>query len=98
MRESLRARCCKSWGMGSNRKMTELGVSNPRVTGRPPKIFFPRYRPIIPNMGWVEICGQPLTSVFSIADHRFISCEIGGIFGRSRMLRALCLAGRFRRK
>jgi len=38
-------------------------------------------------MGLVEICGQPLTSVFSIADHRFISSEIGGIFGRSRIAR-----------
>ena len=47
-------------------------------------------------MGLVEIRGQPLTSVFSIADHCFISSEIGGIFGRSRMLRAFCLAGRFR--
>ena len=46
-------------------------------------------------MAWVEICGQPLTSVFSIADHCFISSEIGGIFGRSCRLRALCLAGRF---
>src|ERR1700746_1250869 len=39
-------------------------------------------------MGVVEIRGQPLTSVFSIADHCFISSEIGGIFGRSRMVRA----------
>src|SRR5215467_4505692 len=49
-------------------------------------------------MGLVEICGQSLTSVFSIADHCFISSEIGGIFGRSRMARdfALAFAGLFR--
>src|SRR5205807_4246631 len=47
-------------------------------------------------MGFVEICGQPLTSVFSIADHCFISSEIGGIFGRSRMVRIPCLAKRIR--
>src|SRR5881394_2241652 len=46
-------------------------------------------------MGLVEIRGQPLTSVFSIADHCFISSEIGGIFGRSRMVRRLCLLARF---
>src|SRR6266480_4713621 len=40
--EFFSTRCSKSCGMGSNRKMTELGVSNPRVTGRPPKIFLPR--------------------------------------------------------
>ena len=37
----------------------------------------------MPNMGFVESCGQPLTSVFNIADHCFISSEIGGIFGRT---------------
>src|SRR5262245_25690552 len=96
MRESFSARCSKSGGMGSNRKITELGVSNPRVTGSPPKIFLPRYKPIMPNMGLVEICGQPLTSVFSMADHCFISSEIGGIFGRSRIARDLLFGGRTR--
>jgi hypothetical protein len=47
-------------------------------------------------MGLVEICGQPLTSVLSIADHCFISSEIGGIFGRSRIARDCGLAGGFR--
>src|SRR5215472_19204487 len=96
MRESFSARCSKSGGMGSNRKITELGVSNPRVTGSPPKIFLPRYKPIMPNMGLVEICGQPLTSVFSMADHCFISSEIGGILGRSRIARDCGLADGFR--
>ena len=50
----------------------------------------------MPNIGFVEICGHPLTSVFSIADHCFISSEIGGIFGRSRITRDCGFAGGFR--
>jgi len=50
----------------------------------------------MPNIGFVAICGQPLTSVFSMPDHCFISCEMGGIFGRSRMARDLLLAGEIR--
>ena len=46
--------------------------------------------PDMPNIGLDLTCGQPISSVFSIADHCFISSEIGGIFGRSRMV------GRFR--
>src|SRR5215470_4283470 len=92
MRLSFEARSSSSDGIGSKRKMTELGVSNPRVTGSPPKILLPRYKPIMPNMGLVEICSQPLTSVFSIADHCFISSDIGGIFGRSRIARDRGLA------
>ena len=47
-------------------------------------------------MGREETCGHPLISVFSIADHCFISSEMGGIFGRSRMVCVFCLAARFR--
>src|ERR1041384_8750712 len=46
-------------------------------------------------MGRVEIFGQPLTSAFSMADHCFISSEIGGICGRSRMVRGVCLVAPF---
>jgi hypothetical protein len=38
-------------------------------------------------------CGQPISSVFSIADHCFISSEIGGIFGRSLIIGGFRLAG-----
>jgi hypothetical protein len=32
----------------------------------------------MPNIGLVETCGQSLSSVPSMADHCFISSEIGG--------------------
>src|SRR5207248_7505509 len=50
----------------------------------------------MPNIGLVEICGHWLTSVFSIADHCFISSETGGIFPRSHMARDCGLAWGFR--
>jgi len=73
--------------MGSNLKMIELGVSNPLVTGNAANIFLRRYMPAMPNIGLEETCSQPSSSAFSIADHCFISSEIGGIFGRSRIVR-----------
>src|SRR5260370_8816767 len=52
--------------------------------------------PDIPNMGLEVTCGQPISSAFSIADHCFISSEMGGIFGRSRIVGGCRLAGLFR--
>jgi hypothetical protein len=49
--------------------------------------------PDMPNIGLEVTCGQPITSAFSIADHCFISSEIGGIFGRSRIVRGSRFAG-----
>ena len=81
--------------MGSNLNRTELGVSNPLVTGKAAKIFFRRYMPAMPNIGLEETSGQPINSAFSIADHCFISSEIGGIFGRSRIVSGFRFAGLF---
>ena len=79
--------------MRSNLNMTELEVSNPLVTGKAAKIFLRRYMPDMPNMGLDVTCGQPINSVFSIADHCFISSEMGGISGRSRIVGGFLLAG-----
>jgi hypothetical protein len=49
--------------------------------------------PDMPNIGLDVTCGQPISSAFSIADHCFISSEIGGIFGRSRMVGGSRFAG-----
>lgn len=49
--------------------------------------------PDIPNIGLAVTCGQPISSVFSTADHCFISSEIGGIFGRSRIAGGFRFAG-----
>src|SRR5207253_11515961 len=78
--------------MGSNLNMMELEASNPLVTGKAAKIFLRRYMPDMPNMGLDVTCGQPINSVFSIADHCFISFESGGIFGRSRSVGRFLLA------
>jgi hypothetical protein len=49
--------------------------------------------PDMPNIGLDVTCGQPISSAFSIADHCFISSEIGGILGRSRIASASRFAG-----
>src|SRR5260370_42532462 len=82
--------------MGSNLNMMELGVSNPLVTGKAAKIFLRRYMPDMPNIGLYATCGQPISSVFSIADHCFISSKIGGIFGRLRTVGRYRLGHLFR--
>src|SRR5258708_39978781 len=82
--------------MGSNLNMMELGVSNPLVTGKAAKIFLRRYMPDMPNIGLYATFRQPIRSGFSIADHCFISSEIGGIFGRSRTVCGFRVAGLFR--
>ena len=47
----------------------------------------------MPSIGREVTCGQLISSAFSIADHCFISSEIGGIFGRSRIVGGSRFAG-----
>lgn len=76
--------------MGANLNIKELGVPTPRVCGSAAKMSFLRYKLRKPNIGLELTLGQLLTSCDSMADHCFISSEMGTSLGRFEGLAFIC--------